>query len=117
VRREGITEAAGHLQHAGIISYRRGHITVLDRAGLESRVCECYGVIRREFDSLLSEVENHQATLASRANLSSRLHVVKVKSSQVKSSQVKSSQVKSSQVFNPIVDSHSQRRVLDQHRQ
>ena len=47
VRREGITEAAGHLQQAGFIRYRRGHITVLDRSGLESRVCECYAVVKK----------------------------------------------------------------------
>ncbi|BBP01936.1 Crp/Fnr family transcriptional regulator [Sulfuriferula nivalis] len=56
VRREGITEAAGHLQQAGCISYRRGHITVLDRSGLESRVCECYAVVKTEFNRLLSDV-------------------------------------------------------------
>lgn len=55
VRREGVTEAAGRLQDAGIINYRRGHITVLERAGLDSRVCECYGVVKREFDRLLPE--------------------------------------------------------------
>ena len=53
VRREGITEAAGNLQRAGLISYRRGHITVLERSGLESRVCECYVVVKNEFDRLL----------------------------------------------------------------
>lgn len=53
VRREGVTEAAGKLQRAGIINYRRGHITVLERAGLNSRACECYEVVRREFDRLL----------------------------------------------------------------
>jgi CRP-like cAMP-binding protein len=52
VRREGITEAAGNLQSAGVIQYRRGHITVLDRAGLESRTCECYGVIKSEWARL-----------------------------------------------------------------
>lgn len=56
VRREGITEAAGKLQQAGYISYRRGHITVLDRAGLESKVCECYEVVKKEFARLLSDV-------------------------------------------------------------
>lgn len=61
VRREGITEAAGNLQQAGIISYRRGHITVLDRAGLESRTCECHAVIKTEFKQLLSDVRKHQA--------------------------------------------------------
>lgn len=49
VRREAVTEAAGRLQAAGLIHYRRGHITVLDRAGLEARVCECYGVVRAEY--------------------------------------------------------------------
>lgn len=53
VRREGITAAAGHLQQAQCIRYRRGHITVLDRQGLESRVCECYGVVKNEHDRLL----------------------------------------------------------------
>ena len=48
VRRESITEAAVRLQQAGVISYRRGHISVVDRAGLEQRACECYGVVRRE---------------------------------------------------------------------
>ena len=57
VRREGITGAAGGLQSAGFISYRRGHITVLDRAGLESRVCECYSVVKRELHRLLSDVQ------------------------------------------------------------
>lgn len=53
VRREGITGAAGDLQEAGFISYRRGHISVLDRAGLESRACECYSVIKKELKRLL----------------------------------------------------------------
>ncbi len=56
VRREGVTEAAGKLQSQGFISYRRGHITVLNRAGLESHVCECYGVVKKEFARLLSDV-------------------------------------------------------------
>lgn len=56
VRREGITEAAGTLQRAGLISYRRGHITVLDRSGLDSRTCECYSVVKKEFHRLLSDV-------------------------------------------------------------
>lgn len=54
VRREGVTEAAGKLQRAGLIEYRRGHITVLDRQGLETRACECYQVVKTEFDRLLS---------------------------------------------------------------
>ncbi|OIO67584.1 MAG: Crp/Fnr family transcriptional regulator [Zetaproteobacteria bacterium CG_4_9_14_3_um_filter_49_83] len=53
VRREGVTVAAGHLQQAGLIDYQRGHITVLDRPGLEKRVCECYQVVKNEFDRLL----------------------------------------------------------------
>ncbi|MGH8502475.1 MAG: Crp/Fnr family transcriptional regulator [Gammaproteobacteria bacterium] len=53
VRREGVTLAAGRLQQAGLISYKRGRIDILDRAGLEARVCECYGVIRKESDRLL----------------------------------------------------------------
>lgn len=56
VRREGITEAAGNLQRAGLISYRRGHITVTDRAGLEKSTCECYAVVKKEFHRLLSDV-------------------------------------------------------------
>src|SRR6201997_581274 len=53
VRREGVTEAAGSLQDAGLIRYRRGRITVLDRPGLEARSCECYQVVKTEFDRLL----------------------------------------------------------------
>jgi CRP-like cAMP-binding protein len=53
VRREGVTEAAGKLQRAGLIDYRRGHIKVLDRRGLEALVCECYPVVKAEFDRLL----------------------------------------------------------------
>ncbi len=55
VRREGITEAAGTLQRAGLIHYSRGKITVVDRRGLEARVCECYQVVKTEFDRLLPE--------------------------------------------------------------
>ena len=55
VRREGITETAGNLQREGLISYRRGHITVLDRSGLEKRTCECYTVVKKEFHRLLSD--------------------------------------------------------------
>jgi len=55
VRREGITEAAGHLQKAGLIEYRRGHITVLDRTRLEAKVCECYAVVKKESERLLPE--------------------------------------------------------------
>jgi CRP-like cAMP-binding protein len=59
VRREGVTEAAGNLQRAGLLSYRRGHITVLDRAGLEQRTCECYAVVRKEYDRLLPAAMAH----------------------------------------------------------
>ncbi len=61
VRREGVTEAAGRLQGYGYISYRRGHITVLDRKGLEQDVCECYAVVKKEFTRLLSDVRHRQA--------------------------------------------------------
>jgi CRP-like cAMP-binding protein len=54
VRREGVTQAAGKLQAAGLIRYHRGHITVLNRPGLEARVCECYDVVRSEFDRLIN---------------------------------------------------------------
>lgn len=56
VRREGVTEAAGKLQRAGLISYRRGHISVLDRHGLEAHTCECYGVVKKEMNRLLNDV-------------------------------------------------------------
>lgn len=56
VRREGITEAAGKLQNTGMIRYRRGHIMVLDRTGLEKHVCECYHVVKKEFDRLFLDV-------------------------------------------------------------
>jgi CRP-like cAMP-binding protein len=53
VRREGVTEAALHLQQLGLIRYARGRITVLDRPGLEARTCECYAVVKKEYDRLL----------------------------------------------------------------
>jgi len=53
VRREGVTEAAGKLQDEGLIEYRRGRIRVLDRRRLEARVCECYSVVKREYERLL----------------------------------------------------------------
>lgn len=60
VRREGITVAAGDLQRAGYISYRRGHIAVLNRAGLEEHSCECYAVVKKELNRLLSDVRYRQ---------------------------------------------------------
>ena len=59
VRREGVTEAAGKLQKAGVIKYRRGHIKVLDRPKLERMSCECYEVVRRETERLLPYVAPH----------------------------------------------------------
>ncbi|MFN3437213.1 MAG: Crp/Fnr family transcriptional regulator [Acidovorax sp.] len=53
VRREGVTEAALKLQKAGLISYARGHINVKDRTGLEARTCECYDVVKKEYERLL----------------------------------------------------------------
>jgi CRP-like cAMP-binding protein len=64
VRREGITQAAGNLQQAGLLSYRRGHITVLERSGLEARACECYAVVKKELDRLLSDVQHRHALSA-----------------------------------------------------
>ena len=56
VRREGVTEAACKLQTAGLIEYARGRITVLDRPGLERRTCECYAVVKKEYDRLLPDL-------------------------------------------------------------
>jgi CRP-like cAMP-binding protein len=64
VRRESITEAAVKLQHAGFIQYRRGHISVLDRSGLEASACECYAVVKKEMDRLLSDVRHRQGISA-----------------------------------------------------
>jgi Mn-dependent DtxR family transcriptional regulator len=57
VRREGVTEAAGNLQRDGLIRYRRGRIAVLDRKGLEQRACECYAVVRTEYERLLPAIK------------------------------------------------------------
>jgi len=64
VRREGVTNAAGTLQDAGFIRYRRGHIAVLDRSGLEGRVCECYAVVKKEMARLQSDVQYRQVAPA-----------------------------------------------------
>ena len=58
VRREGVTEGALKLQRAGLIKYTRGHITVLDRPGLELRTCECYAVVKKEYDRLLPAIHS-----------------------------------------------------------
>jgi CRP-like cAMP-binding protein len=60
VRREGITESAGNLQRAGFIRYRRGHIAVIERSGLEATACECYAVVKKELARLLSDVRYRQ---------------------------------------------------------
>lgn len=65
VRREGITEVAGRLQRMGLISYQRGHIKVIDRAGLEQRACECYEAGKKEFNRLMSPVLNDETIGAS----------------------------------------------------
>jgi len=62
VRREGVTEAAGRLQSAGIIEYRRGHITILNRAALEHKACECYHVVKMECDRLLPRAVPERTT-------------------------------------------------------
>jgi CRP-like cAMP-binding protein len=59
VRREGVTEAAGKLQKLGLIHYNRGHISVIDRPGLEKQACECYRVVKAECDRLLSGIRPH----------------------------------------------------------
>jgi CRP-like cAMP-binding protein len=61
VRREGVTEAAGQLQTLGLIRYSRGRIQVIDRLGLEARVCECYAVVKKEYDRLLPHGRTEQA--------------------------------------------------------
>ena len=58
VRREGVTEAATKLQQDGLIRYARGHIRILDRVGLEKRTCECYAVVRREYERLLPKADS-----------------------------------------------------------
>jgi CRP-like cAMP-binding protein len=67
VRRESITESAGRLQQVGFIQYRRGHIDVLDRIGLQSRACECYAVVKNEMNRLLPSAPSRQAVAAAHA--------------------------------------------------
>lgn len=64
VRREGVTEAAGNLRRAGVISYSRGHIVVLDRSRLEREACECYAVVKKENDRLLEDLPNTDRSAA-----------------------------------------------------
>jgi CRP-like cAMP-binding protein len=64
VRRESITEAAAKLQRAGFVRFRRGHVAVLDRSGLEAGTCECYSVVKKEFGRLLSDVRHRQTPSA-----------------------------------------------------
>lgn len=62
VRRESISQTAGKLQRAGLIRYRRGHISESERSGLEAGACECYAVVKKELGRLLSDVRYHQST-------------------------------------------------------
>jgi CRP-like cAMP-binding protein len=71
VRRESVTEAAGKLQHAGLIHNRRGHIAVLDRSGLETHVCECYAVVKNELSRLMTDVK--QQSVAAKQHTVTRL--------------------------------------------
>ncbi|MDR7150648.1 CRP-like cAMP-binding protein [Hydrogenophaga palleronii] len=64
VRREGVTEGAGHLQKLGLIRYARGHVEILDREGLEDQACECYGVLRNEYQRLLPAAPCQECLLA-----------------------------------------------------
>jgi CRP-like cAMP-binding protein len=74
VRREGVTQAALNLQKAGLIRYSRGHISVLDRPGLERRTCECYAVVKNEYDRLLFQELDALPDYASLRKTVSRLH-------------------------------------------
>ncbi len=68
VRREAVTEAAGKLQAAGLIQYSRGHISILDRPGIEARACECYAVVKSEYDRLFDLAENVRLKSRARPN-------------------------------------------------
>jgi CRP-like cAMP-binding protein len=72
VRREGVTEAAGNMQKAGLIAYNRGHITVLDRAGLAARSCECYAVVRNEFDRLVPSAVTERPRFSTTGKIAAR---------------------------------------------
>jgi DNA-binding FadR family transcriptional regulator len=69
VRRESVTEVAGDLQRAGVIRYRRGHISVIDRAGLVNRVCECYAVVKHQMQQLSAACST---TIDARASIANR---------------------------------------------
>ena len=69
VRRGGITEAAGNLQRAGVVKLRRGHISVVNRSGLEIRACECYAVVKKELSRLLCDVQYRQSISTESGNL------------------------------------------------
>ena len=86
VRREGITEAAGRLRDAGFIRYRRGHISVLERSGLETRACECYAVVKKEYSRLLSDVRQRQGSSTVVPITGSGREVISAKSSDRSSS-------------------------------
>jgi hypothetical protein len=69
VRRESITAAAGKLQRAGVLSYRRGHIAVAGRAGLEAATCECYSIVKQEYGRLRVQAPAPTATMAARTEV------------------------------------------------
>ena len=73
VRREGVTEAAGNLQRAGLIRYNRGRIDVLDRSGLEKAVCECYAVVKAEFGRLLADIPRRDPVVAAALRVTRRI--------------------------------------------
>lgn len=83
VRREGVTEAAGKLQEAGLIRYSRGHIEVMNRPGLEARVCECYSIVKAEYDRLYHLEPDHRVKERARPNPSTRRHRAEMRLQQI----------------------------------
>ena len=75
VRREGITEAAGNLQRAGLISYRRGHISITNRVGLEAATCECYAVVKKEISRLLADARQLRDSVPGIADAGARVAI------------------------------------------